>query len=274
MEILELILNNNFLLYALIVGTLVALCASLLGTSLVLRRFSMIGDGLSHVAFGAVAIAAALNAQPMYIALPIVIIAAFLLLQASENGKLAGDSAIALISTSALAIGVLIASVTSANIDLSSYLFGSILAISKKDVPLSVILCVAVLILFLFSYHKIFAVTFDESFAKATGVKTAFYNMLIAVLTAVTIVLGMRLMGAMLISSFIIFPSLTSMRICKKFRQVIVLSAVLSCVSVIFGIIFSCLFDNMPTGAVIVCTNLVFYLIAALTGFIKDKSRK
>ncbi len=271
MGVLELIFSNGFLIYALVVGALVALCAALLGTSLVLRRFSMIGDGLSHVAFGAVALAAALGAQPMYVALPIVIAAAFLLLQASEKGLLSGDSAIALISTSALAVGVLIASVTSANIDLSSYLFGSILAIKKSDVPISVVLCAAVILLYILSYNKIFAVTFDESFAKATGVKTSLYNMLIATLTAVTIVLGMRLMGAMLISSFIIFPSLTSMRVCKKFRSVIILSSVLSVLSVVAGIVISCSFTNMPTGAVIVLVNLAFFLAAVLISKLKKK---
>lgn len=270
-EIFKLIFENNFLIYALAVGSLVALCAALLGTSLVLRRFSMIGDGLSHVAFGAVALAAALNAEPLYISLPIVIIAAFILLQASEKGH-AGDASIAILSTSALAIGVFIASVTSANIDLTSYLFGSILAISKEDVPMSIILCVIVLFLYMFSYNKIFAVTFDESFAKATGTKTSFYNILIAILTAVTIVLGMRLMGSMLISSFIIFPSLTSMKVCKKFKSVIVLSAVLSVVSVVAGIIISCAFDNMPTGAVIVLVNLAMYLVSSLVSLIKRKN--
>lgn len=270
-EIFKLIFENNFLIYALAVGSLVALCAALLGTSLVLRRFSMIGDGLSHVAFGAVALAAALNAEPLYISLPIVIIAAFILLQASEKGH-AGDASIAILSTSALAIGVFIASVTSANIDLTSYLFGSILAISKEDVPMSIILCVIVLFLYMFSYNKIFAVTFDESFAKATGTKTSFYNILIAILTAVTIVLGMRLMGSMLISSFIIFPSLTSMKVCKKFKSVIVLSAVLSLVSVVAGIIISCAFDNMPTGAVIVLVNLAMYLVSSLVSLIKRKN--
>ena len=271
MEIFKLIFENNFLIYALAVGSLVALCAALLGTSLVLRRFSMIGDGLSHVAFGAVALAAALNAEPLYISLPIVIIAAFILLQASEKGH-AGDASIAILSTSALAIGVFIASVTSANIDLTSYLFGSILAISKEDVPMSIILCVIVLFLYMFSYNKIFAVTFDESFAKATGTKTSFYNILIAILTAVTIVLGMRLMGSMLISSFIIFPSLTSMKVCKKFKSVIVLSAILSVVSVVAGIIISCAFDNMPTGAVIVLVNLAMYLVSSLVSLIKRKN--
>lgn len=271
MEILQLIFSNDFIIYALIVGTMVSLCAALLGTSLVLRRFSMIGDGLSHVAFGAVSVAVAFGAQPTYVALPIVIIAAFILLQASEKGLLTGDSSIALISTSSLAIGVFLTSVTSSNIDLTNYLFGSILAISKNDVIVSIVLCVFVLSLYVLFYNKIFAITFDENFSKATGLHTSFYNMLIAVLTAITIVLGMRLMGAMLISSFIIFPSLSSMRVCKRFKSVIVLSALLSVVSVIFGIVLSCIFERMPTGAVIVLVNLLFF---AITSFVKLMKRK
>ncbi len=271
MEILKLMFSYDFIRYALIVGTMVALCSSLLGTSLVLRRFSMIGDGLSHVAFGAMAISAALGAQPTYLALPIVIIAAFILLQVSERGLLSGDSAIAIISTSALALGVFITSVTGSNFDITSYLFGSILAISKNDVWFSVALCLVVLVLFMFAYNKIFAITFDESFSKATGVRTSLYNMLIAVLTAVTVVLGMRLMGAMLISSFIIFPALSSMRVCKRFKGVVVLSAVLSVISVISGIVISCVFDNIPTGAVIVLINLLFFGVMFLCGKIKSK---
>ena len=268
LEILKL-LSYDFIKYALIVGTMVALCSSLLGTSLVLRRFSMIGDGLSHVAFGAMAISAALGAQPTYVALPIVIAAAFILLQVSERGLLSGDSAIALISTSALALGVFVTSVTGANFDLTSYLFGSILAISKNDVWFSVVLCIVVLMLFMFAYNKIFAITFDESFSKATGVRTSLYNMLIAVLTAVTVVLGMRLMGAMLISSFIIFPALSSMRVCKRFKGVVVLSACLAVLSVVAGIVISCVFDNIPTGAVIVLINLAFFLVMSLLRKIK-----
>lgn len=270
MVIIEFISTYDFLIYALVVGALVALCAALLGTSLVLRRLSMIGDGLSHVAFGAVTLAAALNAQPLYVALPIVIIAAFLLLRAGEKG-VGGDSGIAIISTSALAIGVIIVSLTSSSVDMTSYLFGSILSVTASDLPLSIALCALVLLLYIFFYNKIFAVTFDESFAKATGIRTSLYNMLIAALTAVTIVLGMRLMGAMLISCFIIFPSLTSMKLAKTFKVVIASSAVLSVVSVVLGIVISCLVDNMPTGAVIVAVNLVFYLVASVIARIKKR---
>ena len=190
-------LSYPFMQRALIVGILVSLCAALLGVSLVLKRYSMIGDGLSHVGFGALAIATALGWAPLAVTIPIVILAAFLLLRMSESSKIKGDAAIALISSSALAIGVITVSWSSGmNTDVNNYMFGSILAMSREDVVLSVVLSVLVLILFLVFYTRIFAVTFDETFAKATGVKAELYNMLLAFLTAVTIVLGMRMMGA------------------------------------------------------------------------------
>ena len=210
-------LSYPFLTRAIVVGTLVSLCASLLGVSLVLKRYSMIGDGLSHVGFGALAIATAANAAPLAVAIPIVVAAAFLLLRLSENSKIKGDAAIALISTGALAIGVMAISLSNGtNIDVYNYMFGSILAMSRGDVRLSVVLAAAVLTLYVIFYHKIFAITFDENFARATGVKAGWYNMLIALLTAITIVLGMRLMGTLLISSLVIFPALTSMPTWKK----------------------------------------------------------
>ncbi len=195
-----------FMQRAFLVGILVSLCASLLGVSLVLKRYSMIGDGLSHVGFGALAVASALHMAPLAVAVPVVVLAAFILLRLSDSGKLKGDAAIAMISTGALAVGVMVVSVTTGmNSDLNSYMFGSILAMSKSDVVLSAVLSVIVLVLYLFFYDKIFAVTFDTVFARATGIRTGLYNMLLAVLTAVTVVLGMRMMGALLISSLIIF---------------------------------------------------------------------
>ena len=197
-----------FMQRAFLVGILVSLCASLLGVSLVLKRYSMIGDGLSHVGFGALAVSSALNMAPLAVAVPVVILAAFILLRLSDNGRLKGDAAIAMISTGALAVGVMVVSVTTGmNSDLNSYMFGSILAMSKSDVVLSVVLSVIVLVLYLLFYDKIFAVTFDAVFARATGIRTGLYNMLLAVLTSVTVVLGMRMMGALLISSLIIFPA-------------------------------------------------------------------
>jgi len=267
-DLLSQLFSYPFIVRAVIVGILVSLCASLLGVSLVLKRYSMIGDGLSHVGFGALAAATAMNAAPLAVSVPVVILAAFLLLRLSESSRIKGDAAIALISTSSLAAGVLVISFTTGmNTDVCNYMFGSILAMSKEDVRLSIILSAAVLILFAFFYHKIFAVTFDETFAKAIGLNTELYNMLIALLTAVTVVLGMRMMGVLLISSLIIFPALTSMRLCKKFKTVTINSAVISVVCFFIGIVISYQFAS-PTGASIVAVNVaafVFYWIAGLT---------
>ncbi|MDR0531958.1 MAG: metal ABC transporter permease [Oscillospiraceae bacterium] len=263
--------SYTFLVRAVVVGALVALCAALLGVSLVLKRYAMIGDGLSHVGFGTLAIATAMNAAPLTVSIPIVVLAAFLLLRISENSKIKGDAAIALISTSSLAIGVVVISLTTGmNTDVCNYLFGSILAMSKDDVTLSVVLAVVVLGLFLLFYNKIFAVTFDETFAKATGVKTGVYNMLIAFLTAITIVLGMRMMGALLISSLIIFPALTSMRLCKKFRSVTICSGFVSIVCFFVGVVISYL-KAMPTGASVVIVNIAAFLLFWAANSIKGR---
>ncbi len=262
-EVLSIIFTQNFLIRALIVGILVSLCSALLGVSLVLKKFSMIGDGLSHVAFGAMAIACAANLAPLYFALPIVVFSAFLLLKMNENGKIKGDAAIALISTGALAVGVMATSLTTGmNIDIYNYMFGSILTMTRNDVILSAVLSVIVITLFVIFYNEIFAVTFDESFAKATGTKTSLYNMLISALTAVTIVVGMRMMGALLISSLIIFPTVTSMRICKSFRKVIISSTLVSVFCFISGLLLSVKYEA-PTGASVVCFNI--YLFAAFS---------
>jgi len=267
-DVLVGIFSYGFLIRALIVGLLVALCASLLGTSLVLKRYSMIGDGLSHVGFGTLALATALHAAPLAVSLPIVVLAAFLLLRISENSRIKGDAAIALISTTALAVGVLVISLTTGmNTDVTNYLFGSILTMNASDVWLSVVLAVIVLVLFVFCYHKLFAVTFDETFARATGVRPGFYNMLIALLTAVTIVLGMRMMGALLISSLIIFPPLTAMRLCKTFRSVTIASALISLACFFIGVVVSFVCST-PTGATVVIINVLafclFWLLALL----------
>ncbi|MDR2606795.1 MAG: metal ABC transporter permease [Treponema sp.] len=263
----------TFLVRAFIVGALVSVCAALLGVSLVLKRYSMIGDGLSHVGFGTLALATALNMAPLTISIPIVIAAAFLLLRLSENSKIKGDAAIAIISTGSLAAGVLIISMTTGmNTDVCNYLFGSILAMNRNDVYLSIGLSVTVLVLFVAFYNKLFAITFDETFAKAAGAKTGLYNMLIAVLTAVTIVLGMRMMGAMLISSLIIFPALASMRIFKRFKTVTVCSACISILCFFAGIIVSYLYAT-PTGASVVMINifvfLLFWILSALRQHLK-----
>ena len=211
MDIFIEMISYPFMVRAIIVGCLVSLCASLLGTSLVLKRYSMIGDGLSHVGFAALAIAYAFHAEPLTISIPACIAAAFFLLQLKDSAKIKGDSATALLCSGALAIGVMTISLsTGMNTDVCNYMFGSILAMSADDVRLSVILGISVVLLFILFYNRIFAVTFDEPFASATGTRTRLYNMIIAFLTAITIVLGMRMMGALLISSLIVFPSLTA----------------------------------------------------------------
>jgi zinc transport system permease protein len=258
----------TFLVRAFIVGALVSVCAALLGVSLVLKRYSMIGDGLSHVGFGTLALATALNMAPLTVSIPVVIAAAFLLLRLSENSKIKGDAAIAIISTGSLAAGVIVISMTTGmNTDVCNYLFGSILAMSKNDVYLSIGLSVTVLVLFVVFYNKLFAITFDETFSKAVGARTGLYNMLIAVLTAITIVLGMRMMGAMLISSLIIFPALAAMRVFKRFKTVTVCSACISILCFFAGIIVSYLYAT-PTGASVVMINifvfLLFWMLSAL----------
>lgn len=273
MQLILEMLSYPFLVRAAIVGLLVSLCAALLGVSLVLKRYAMIGDGLSHVGFGALAIAMALNAAPLAVAIPIVVLAAFFLLRISENSKIKGDAAIALISTSALAIGVIVISYTTGmNTDVYNYMFGSILAMSNGDVALSVVLSVIVLLLFFLFYHKIFALTFDETFAQATGAKTGLYKILIAFLTAITIVLGMRMIGTLLITSLIIFPTLTSMRVCKRFRSVVLCSSLLSVVCFLSGLIFSYLYAT-PTGASIVVANLLAFLLFSAIGVLLGRRK-
>lgn len=254
-----------FIRRAILVGTLVSLCAALLGVSLVLKRYSMIGDGLSHVGFGIMTVAAALGATtPLYIAIPCVTISAIVLLKIGDSKKIKSDSAIALISSSALAIGVAATSVTTGmNTDVCNFMFGSILAMSKTDVYLSVAVSIIVMILFVIFYRKLFIVTFDEKFAKASGLKTSFYTSVIAVLTALVIVIGMRMMGVMLISSIIIFPALTSMRIFKSFKKVVISSAILSVISFFLGIYLSYVY-SISTGAMIVIVNLVFFVLFSI----------
>lgn len=263
-EMLLEMFSYSFMTRALLVGCLVSLCAALLGVTLVLKRDSMIGDGLSHVGFGALAIAAACGLAPLQVAVPVVIVAAFFLLKLNENSRIHGDAAIALVSTSALAAGVVTVSVTTGlNTDLYNYMFGSILVMTDSDVWLSVILSVAVLVLFVLFRNRMFAVTFDEPFARANGTDTGFYHMLIAVLTAVTVVLGMRMMGSLLISGLIIFPALTAMRLCRQFRTVLITAACVSVSCFAVGLVLSYLLDT-PTGATIVLADLTVFLIACL----------
>ena len=260
-----------FMQRALIAGVLVSLCAALLGVSLVLKRYSMIGDGLSHVSFGALAIAVALGVTPLWFSIPVVILAAFLLLRVADNPRWNSDAAIAAMSASSLAIGILVISrTTGMTTDVDNYMFGSVLAMSKADVALSVILCLAVLVLFILFYHKLFAVTFDESFSRATGLKVERYNTLLAILTALTIVLGMRMMGAMLISSLIIFPALTAMRLFRSFRGVVVCAAVTSVACFCAGLTISFAFST-PVGATVVAADLTVFLVSCMLGFLRRR---
>lgn len=261
MEIIREMLSYPFLVRALVGGTLISLCASLLGVSLVLKRYSMIGDGLSHVSFGALSIAIAFGWAPLAVSIPVVVAAAVLLLRITGNGKIKSDAAIAMISAGSLAVGIIVTSLTTGmTTDVSSYMFGSILAMSRTDVYLSAGLSVVVLGMFVFCYNKVFAVTFDESFAKATGVNVSAYNMIIAVLTAVTIVLGMRMMGAMLISSLVIFPALTSMRVFKSFKGVVLSAGCVSVVCFFIGLVLSYVY-SIPAGASVVVVNLAAFAV-------------
>lgn len=262
-------LSYKFLVRAATVGLMVSLCAALLGVSLVLKRYSMIGDGLSHVGFGALAAAVATGASPLGLSIPVVIVAAVLLMRLTDGSGIKGDAAIGLISTSSLAAGVTAISLSSGiNTDVCNYMFGSILAMSKGDVRLSVATSAAVLLLFLLCYNRIFAVTFDENFARATGVNAGRYNMVIAALTGVTIAVGMRLMGALLISGLIIFPAVTSMRLFKSFRGVVLSSAAVSLSSYLAGLVLSYA-AGLPAGASIVLVNLVFFLAFTAAGRIR-----
>ena len=270
MIILEM-LSYPFLARAMLVGVLVSLCSALLGTPLVLKRYSMIGDGLSHVGFGALAIASAFGWAPLAVAVPVVVASAVVLLRVSQSrSAIKGDAAVALISSGALAVGVLVISLTSGvNTNVSNYMFGSILTVSRSDAALSVILCAAVLVSFTLFYPRLFAVTFDETFARATGAGAGIYNTLLAVLTAVTVVLGMRMMGALLISSLIIFPPLAAMRVFRSFKSVTVCSAVLSVVCFVTGMTASYSLET-PSGASVVCADILAFAAFALAGRVRD----
>lgn len=265
------IFKYPFLVRAMLVGILISVCAALLGVSLVLRRFSMIGDGLSHVGFGALSVAVIMGKSPLLVSAPIVIIAAFLLLKLKNSSKIKGDAAIALISTSALAMGVILSSVAGGmNTSIESLMFGSILAMSESDVWISTTLAISVIIIFILFYNKLFAVTFDEEFAKATGFKSEAFNLLIAFLTAVTIVIGMRMMGTLLISSLIVFPAVTSMRLFKTFKSVIISAGVVSVLCFMLGMIASFIFA-IPTGASIVASNLVVFVLFSAVKFFTNR---
>ena len=268
-------LSYPFVQYALIVGVLVALCASLLGVSLVLKRFSFIGDGLSHVAFGALAIATVLHVtNELIVMIPITVLAAILLLGASNNAMIKGDAAIAMISVGALAFGYLIMSKfsgsTNVSADVCSTLFGatSILTLTMTDVWVCIIMSILVIFAFIFFLHKIFAVTFDESFAEATGLPAKAYNYMLAVITALVIVLAMELVGSLLVSALIIFPALSAMRVFKSFRAVTICAAVIAVIGTVTGMLISIL-ASTPVGASIVAVDVVIFAVFSLAGVLK-----
>ena len=273
MEIINLLtdmLSFTFMVRAVVVGVLISLCAALLGVNLVLKRYAMIGTALSHVGFATMAIAGVIDIAPVAISMPIVVIAAFLLLRMNENSKVKGDSAVALVSTSSMAIGVLVVSATTGlTLHTCNIMFGSIFAMTQADTQLSVLLAVLVIGVFVLFYKQLFAVTYDEDFAKATGTKVEVYKSLLAILTAITVVLGMRMMGAMLISALTIFPALSAMRICKRFLTVVITSAVIGVLCFIVGITASFWLD-LPPGACVVGVNLiVFVAFSGIRGVLK-----
>ena len=279
LEKLALYWQYPFVRYALVVGVLISLCSSLLGVTLVLKRFSFIGDGLSHVAFGAMAVAAVCNlTNDMPLILLITIVSAILLLRTGQNAKINGDAAVAMVSVGSLAIGYLLMNLFSSSSNLSgdvcTTLFGStsILTLTQTEVRLSVILSVLVVAAFVFFYHKVFAVTFDESFAAATGVRTGIYNLLIAVIIAVIIVLAMNLVGSLLISALVIFPALSAMRVFKSFRSVTICSAALSVLCSALGILISVL-AGTPVGSTIVAVDILVFFLFSVIGVIAGRTR-
>lgn len=268
---------SKIVIIAAVVGVLVSLCASLLGVTLVLKRYSMIGDGLSHVGYGALAIATALNLSGDYtleISLPIVVIAAFLLLRLSNRSRINTDSAIALVSVGAMAIGTIIFSLSGVSVgDACNSLFGSasLITINEKDMYISIVISVLVLAFYVLFYNRIFSVTFDEDFSKASGINVKFINSALALLTAVTIVLGMQLMGAILVSGLIIFPSLTAMRVCRSFKGTVVTAALISVISFIIGFLLACIL-NLQTGPAVIAVNIVSFIIFSVIGKIAKRN--
>ncbi|PKM66925.1 MAG: ABC transporter [Firmicutes bacterium HGW-Firmicutes-2] len=251
----------QFIIKALLVGSLIAFSSSVMGIFLVLKKFSMIGDGLAHVSFATVAIALLFNASPLIVSIPVVILASFLILKLNEKAGLHGDAAIGLVSSFSVAFGVLLASMSNGfNVDLFSYLFGSILIISDIDLIFSLILSIVVVIGLLLFYNALFAVTHDEEFAEVIGIDVKLMNRVIAVLTSITIVLGIRVVGTMLISSMIIFPTVTALQLSRSFKQTIVIAVAISIFCVIAGVLASFVF-NLPSGATIVMLNAFFFAI-------------
>lgn len=260
--------NYGFVIRAFLVGIMVSICASLLGVTLVLKKYSMIGDGLSHVGFGAMTIALALNLAPLWVAVPIMIVAAFLLLRLREK-SINTDAAIALVSSSSIAIGVLSASLTGGmNVDVYGYMFGSILALTNADVIMCIILSLIVIGVYVLLYNKIFAVTFDESFASASNINTKAFNTVFAMLTALTVVIGMRIMGTMLISGLIIFPAITAMGLFSTYKKVTLCAIIVSLISFLTGMIASCIFAYIPVGAGVVIANFIILVLTRIFKYV------
>lgn len=253
----------EFMTRALIAGVMLSLSASLLGTNLVLKRNSLIGDGLSHVGFGTMAIAMALNTQPLLFSMVIAIISAYFIFRLSQSSQVGGDALIGIISASALAIGVIVIELFGVNADISSYMFGSILAVSRTDMIVSIIIGTSVLIGYVLLYNRIFVMTFDETFAKAIGQKTEWYNAILSILTAIVVVVGMRLMGALLISGLIIFPTIIAMQWFDSFKKVTIASALFGVTNFILGLVFAILL-NTPTGASVIVVNLLVLILSIL----------
>ena len=261
------LLQRSYIKYALIVGLIMALCLALLGVSLVLKKHSMIGDGLSHVGFGAVAIALAIGWSPLYFAIPIVIVASFVILYLAEKNKAFGDSAIALFSTVALAIGYVATEFGNGiKTSVNQYFYGSILTVSLEEVIISVIVGILVISLFIILFNRIFSVTFDQTFSKASGINTTLINVLISILSSIIVAIGMKVMGALLITSLIIFPVLSSRQLFKKFKLVTIFTAIFSVISFFVGFIFACLIDKMPIGSSIVFANLFTLINSIIIG--------
>ena len=268
-DLLQEMMTYPFMVRAFVVGLIVAVCAAMLGVGMVLKRYSMIGDGLSHVAFGSLAIATALHLSPIFVSLPIVLATAFLLLRLNSSSTIKGDAAIAIISTGSLAVGVMSLSMrVGINTDVCNYLFGSILGVRKDETVLTVIIGIAVIITFILTYNRLFAITFDETYARATGINVDRYNALLSLLTAFIIVLGLRTMGALLISSMIIFPTLSAMRVCKSFKAVVVLSVVISAVCFMSGLLISYVFST-PTGASVAILNIIVFIVSTILGLLR-----
>lgn len=270
-DIIYLISTYDFIWHAFVCGALLTLCASLLGVSLVLRRLSMIGDGLSHISFGAIALASAIGLAPLKLAIPVAIVSAIILFKLGR-GRMKGDSGIAVISSGSLAIGIIMISYTGSGADMNNYLIGSLYSVTEGDMAVSILLCIAVLLCFAFLYNRIFLVTFDENFAKATGVKAEAVSLVLSVLTALTVVVAMRLMGALLISALIVFPALSAMRVFKSFRAVSICSLALSLVSFCLGFALTLVLDAVPTGACITLTNLVIFALCSIFAAIRERA--